>query len=267
VSRWMVRPLTPNRSARTCGRFWLFPPRLGDALRPSAGLAGRLDQARRGGPAATSPTFTNAAVATAARESLAAAGAGRGCAGTLDGDGWIRQPSRSRSSSWTALPPSCTPMTYWTNTATLAVVHPSLPKPCAAAPIGKACSIAGSWLSGTAGGRPILRFRNAGAPPDRHRACHSVAVCLATCSSLATVAAERPSANSSLARSRTASSLARCLAHSAPWRDGPPPTASGCQVDAGFVAWSSAGHGYPVDDQGAAGAVATELASTPAGTA
>jgi hypothetical protein len=83
-------------------------------------------------------------------------------------------------------------------------VHASLSNPYALAPCRSVWSMAGSWLSRTAGCRLGRRLRSAAEPPVRQLACQRTAVCLATPSSVATEELERPWANSRAARSRTA---------------------------------------------------------------
>src|SRR5215212_11882304 len=80
----MVRPLTPNRSARavllipgSSRHAWAM------ASRRSAGLAGRLDRAKAGLPAGRSSRSASAAAATPARESVAEAGDDTGWPATV----------------------------------------------------------------------------------------------------------------------------------------------------------------------------------------
>ena len=99
VSRWTVRPLTPNRSARAVlvipgpsRQAWAM------ASRRLAGLAGQLDPARLATPAARSSRSASAAAATAARESVAEAGVGRlrtGGPGGGAGCCWLGSASRA----------------------------------------------------------------------------------------------------------------------------------------------------------------------------
>jgi hypothetical protein len=99
MSRWMVRPLTPNRSAKAVSvipgssrQAWAM------ASRRSVGLAGRLDRARPDMPAGRSSRLASAASATAAREWVADAGLGWGCAAAVttvasDVAGWGASPA------------------------------------------------------------------------------------------------------------------------------------------------------------------------------
>jgi hypothetical protein len=222
MSRWMVRLLTPNRSAKAASvipgsvrQAWVM------ASRRSAGLAGRPDRAPCGSTAGRFSRSATAASATVARDSVAAASTGSGCGAVApvvsEAAGWKRQPSRSRSSRCTPVLPSFTPVARWTTIATRVEVHTSPSKPWAPAPFNRASSIAGSWLSGIAGRRPAPPLSNAALPPDCQRARHTVAVCLATPTSSATFAAERPSRNSSTARARTACRWARWRAPFVTW--------------------------------------------------
>jgi hypothetical protein len=213
VSRWMVRRLTPNHSARPVSLIpGSSPPGLGDGLpgvrrdwpggwiRPGRQVLqigqGRPRQGNR------SPMPRSGRLRGGGHDS------GVGC-------WWFEAPAEPiPSSRCTASLRSWRPVICRTTAATRVDVHTSLSKPCAWTLLRSASSIAGSMLSRIAAWRLGPRLRNAGVPPLRQRECQLTAVCRATPSWRATEDGGTPWANRSAARSRTACPLARCLASS-----------------------------------------------------